>query len=441
MNSRLVQRSLTTLKRVMETKIVESRQRLTKLRKEHGNVPIDQVTIDQLVRGMRGMKALVTETSKLDPFKGITFRGLSIPECQSRLHGKYREPMPESMYWLLLTGDVPTFDQVEELRSDLAARASLPQHTIDLLNTLPKTLHPMAQLSIGVLSLGADSEYMKAYDAGAKKSEYWVSTLEDSLNLVARLPAIAATIYNNVYKDSITHAPDPNLDLSENFGRMLGYTDNNFFELMRLYLTIHCDHEGGNVSSHSTHLVGSALSDVYKSFSAGLNGLAGPLHGLANQECLKWLMDMWKVVGDDATEQGIEVYVKEYLKSGQVVPGYGHAVLRVTDPRFLVQMEFAKKSINDCPLCKIVATCYKVVPRVLKEHGKAQNPYPNVDAHSGALLYYYGLREFEYYTVLFGVSRALGCSASLVWDRALMLPIERPASLTLENLEEFAAKE
>ncbi|CAG9324641.1 unnamed protein product [Blepharisma stoltei] len=434
-------RRISTLKQIMEAKIAESRQRLTKLKKDHGNVPIDQVTIDQVVRGMRGMKALLTETSRLDPFKGITFRGLSIPECQQRLHGKYREPMPESMYWLLLTGEVPTFDQVEELRGELAKRSQIPAHTLDLLNSLPKHMHPMTQLSMGVLSLGAESEFMKAYDAGVKKSEYWISTLEDSLSLVAKLPGMAAIIYNNVYKDGKTCDPSIKYDLSENFGRMLGFSDNNFFELMRLYLTIHCDHEGGNVSSHTTHLVGSALSDVYKAYSAGLNGLAGPLHGLANQECLKWLLELWKVVGDNAEEDSIAVYVKETLKNGKVVPGYGHAVLRVTDPRFLVQMEFAKKSIDDCPLCKIVALCYKVIPRVLKEHGKAQNPYPNVDAHSGALLYYYGLREFEFYTVLFGVSRALGCTASTIWDRALMLPIERPASMTMEGLEEFAAKE
>ena len=264
--------------------------------------------------------------------------------------------------------------------------------------------------------------------------------LDYCIDLVAKIPTIAAIIYRNVYKDGKLEDPCENADLSENYSRMLGWDDYNFFEMMRLNLTIHCDHEGGNVSTHSTHLVGSALADAYKSYSAGLNGLAGPLHGLANQECLRWLQELQEIVGDDPTENSVEVYVRETLKKGKVIPGYGHAVLRNTDPRFIVQLEFANKVIEDSPLCKLVEICYRVVPKVLKELGKVQNPYPNVDAHSGAILYYYGMKEFDFFTVNFGVSRAIGCAANLVWDRALLLPIERPASLTLENLEELGNK-
>merc|ERR1719183_3016498 len=208
-------------------------------------------------------------------------------------------------------------------------------------------------------------------------------------------------------------------------------------ELMRLYQTIHTDHEGGNVSAHTTHLVGSALSDCYLSLSAGLNGLAGPLHGLANQEVLRWLNQFKDRLGDkwaDDTHDDIRQALWDTLNSGQVVPGYGHAVLRKTDPRYTCQREFAQKHMPDDPFFQLVSKICETAPGVLTEHGKVSNPFPNVDAHSGVLLVHYGLTEQDFYTVLFGVSRALGVLASLTWDRTLGLPIERPKSLSTEGL-------
>jgi len=212
---------------------------------------------------------------------------------------------------------------------------------------------------------------------------------------------------------------------------MLGYKDAAFTELVRLYLTLHSDHEGGNVSAHATHLVGSALSDPYLSFSAGMNGLAGPLHGLANQECLSWTVELYNKLGKkDVSNEVLEQAVWDTLNSGQVVPGFGHAVLRKTDPRYTAQREFALKHLPNDPLFKLVSQLYSVVPGVLEKHGKTKNPWPNVDAHSGCLLTHYGMTEENFYTVMFGVSRALGVLASLVWSRALGFPIERPKSVT-----------
>jgi len=225
---------------------------------------------------------------------------------------------------------------------------------------------------------------------------------------------------------------------------MLGFGESNFDDLLRLYLVIHSDHEGGNVSAHATHLVGSALSDPYLSFSAGLNGLAGPLHGLANQEVLLWLYDMKKEVGDNPTKEQVEKYCWDTLNSGQVIPGFGHAVLRKTDPRYICQREFSLKHLPDFPLFKIVSLLYEVVPQVLQKQGKVKNPYPNVDAHSGCILQYYGLTQESFYTVLFGVSRAFGVLSQLVWSRAFGFPLERPKSLDtnwikkhLEELDKF----
>jgi citrate synthase len=203
-------------------------------------------------------------------------------------------------------------------------------------------------------------------------------------------------------------------------------------------MTIHADHEGGNVSAHTTHLVGSALSDPYLCLAAGMNGLAGPLHGLANQEVIKWIFEMREELKTDLPEkEQIAEYVKKTLSEGKVVPGYGHAVLRKTDPRFTAQMEFAQKHMPDDPLIRTVANVYEAVPPVLKSLGKVKNPWPNVDAHSGALLVHYGMEEYEFYTVLFGVSRALGVLASLCWDRALSFPLERPKSITNEQVKSW----
>lgn len=219
---------------------------------------------------------------------------------------------------------------------------------------------------------------------------------------------------------------------------MIRYEDPKFVELMRLYMTIHSDHEGGNVSAHTSHLVGSALSDPYLSFSAALNGLAGPLHGLANQEVLVWLTQLVEDLGSiEVSDEELRTFIWNSLKGGRVVPGYGHAVLRKTDPRYTCQREFALKHLPDDKLFKLVGQIYKLVPDILLEQGKAKNPWPNVDAHSGVLLQYYGMTEMNYYTVLFGVSRALGCFSQMIWSRAVGLPLERPKSMSTEGLKKF----
>merc|ERR1719183_715262 len=217
---------------------------------------------------------------------------------------------------------------------------------------------------------------------------------------------------------------------------MLGINnDEKFNEVTRLYLMLHADHEGGNVSAHTTHLVGSALSDPFYSWAAGLCGLAGPLHGLANQECLAWLLEVQKdLQGKEITKELLSDYAEKTLKSGKVIPGFGHAVLRKPDPRYMLEREFALKNCPNDPLFKLVDACFHAIPPVLEKTGKIKNPWPNVDAHSGQLMYYYGLKEQNYYTVVFAVSRALGVMAQYVWSRAIGLPIERPKSVPLDVL-------
>ncbi|KIY43033.1 citrate synthase [Fistulina hepatica ATCC 64428] len=413
------------------------------VRSEHGQKAFGPVIVDQLYGGMRGLPALIWDGSVLDAEEGIRFRDRTIPEIQEALPSAPggTEPLPEGLFWLLLTGEIPTNEQVTQLSKLFAQHSALPEFVEKLIDTCPTTLHPMSQFSLAVTALNHDSAFAKAYHEGIHKRDYWDPTFDDAINLIAKLPAIAGRIYNNVYRNrKATPAIDASKDYAWNLSHLLGFSDNEAFnELMRLYITIHSDHEGGNVSAHTGKLVGSALSDPFLAFAASLNGLAGPLHGLANQEVLVWVTKMQESIGADASDDAVREYVWSTLKGGKVVPGYGHAVLRKTDPRYVAQREFALKHMPNDKLFKLVSQLYTIVPKVLLEAGKAKNPWPNVDAHSGVLLTYYGLTEMNYYTVLFGVSRAFGVAAQLIWDRALGAPLERPKSYSTAAIAKMFA--
>lgn len=410
--------------------------------KEHGDKVIDEVTISQAYGGMRDIKSMIWETSLLDASEGIQFRGYSIPALREKLpKGRGKEPLPEGIFWLMMTGDIPTEEEALWLANEWERRGEVPDYVFKTIETLPADVHAMTQFSIAIMAMQPESIFARRYDEGMNKSDYWDVAYEDSMNLIARLPRIAAYIYRRKYHAGEHIAPNTRLDWGANFAHMLGFEDPDFKNLMRLYLTIHADHEGGNASAHTCHLVGSTLSDPYLSFSASMNALAGPLHGLANQEVIKWIFDIVEQLGTTKpTDAQLEQYVKDTLAAGKVVPGYGHAVLRQPDPRFMAQKAFAEEYIKDDDIVNIVWQVFRVVPPLLQSLGKIKNPWPNVDAHSGALLVHYGMKEYGYYTVLFGVSRALGVLAQLCWSRAMGFPLERPKSLTTDWVKDFLLK-
>ena len=431
---------MATIKERFKLKADELSEEIKEILKEHGNKKIGEVVLSQIYQGMRGITGLVSETSLLDAQEGIRFRGFTIPELQKKLPKAVNgnEPLPEGLFYLMLMGELPAENDVNDITNAWQRRSHVPNHVFDTIDSLPKSSHPMTQFVVAIMALQTESTFVRKYGEGLNKKDYWEAVYDDAMNLIARLPRVAAYIYRRKYKDEKHIQPDGLLDWSGNFAHMLGFEDDSFKELMRLYMTIHADHEGGNVSAHTTHLVGSALSDPYLSLAAGMNGLAGPLHGLANQEVIKWIYEMREELGVELPSKAqIEKYVKKTLKEGKVVPGYGHAVLRKTDPRFSAQMEFGKKHMPNDPLVNTVWRVYEVVPGILKSLGKVKNPWPNVDAHSGALLVHYGLVEYEFYTVLFGVSRSLGVLANLCWDRALGLPLERPKSVTTTLVKDW----
>lgn len=433
---------MSSMKEVLKKKIEEHRPRITNLLKQHADVKLGDVTIGQAIGGARGVRCLVTDISYLDPYEGIRFRGKTIPETIEALPKVPGSDYPyvEGFFFMLMTGEVPTMEQTLEVVEEFKKNRDLPVYVMDLMKSMPRDTHPMTMFSAGILAMQRESIFAKRYQEGMSKMDYWEPMFEDVMSLLPKLPTLAAYIYRMKYKGDVHIPADPSLDMGGNFAHMMGIPA-PYDDVARMYFLLHSDHESGNVSAHTTHLVASALSDAYYALSAGINGLAGPLHGLANQEVLRWTMGfMDKLGGEEPTEDNVREALWDTLNSGQVIPGYGHAVLRKTDPRYTSQREFCLNHLPDYPLFKVISMIYKVAPDVLREQGKAKNPWPNVDAQSGVIQWYYGLTEWDFYTVLFGVGRAIGVLTNITWDRALGFPIERPKSLTTAMLEEAANK-
>jgi citrate synthase len=418
-----------TLKEKLASKIPKLRKERTAILKEHGDLTISQVSVAQAFGGMRGVKGMICDTSVVEPDKGLIIRGKPIMNLKDRL--------PEEIFWLLITGELPDADELKGFQKEMKDAGEVPAYIWKVIKAMPKSSHPMAMLDTAILAMENESVFRKRYDEGMPKTDYWEPALEDAIKILGTIHTIAAGVYRIKYKKGDLIEPSKKLDWGADYANMLGLPKKNgeTAEMMRLYLTLHSDHEGGNVSANTCHTVGSALSDPYYAVSAGLNGLAGPLHGLANQECLNWILETMKKFDGVPTEKQIEDYAWETLNAGKVIPGYGHAVLRVTDPRFSAFNAFGKKYLKDDPVFRTVDLVFKVVPKVLKKQGKAANPWPNVDAGSGALLYNYGLKEFEYYTVLFSVSRAMGMLSQLVLNRAVGTAITRPKSVSTKWIQ------
>ncbi len=411
------------LQSTLAKRIPQWREEIRDVVQKLGGKSLGECTVAQAYGGMRGLKCMVCDTSEVPPDRGLLVRDIPIGDLTGKL--------PEDIFYLLCTGDLPDSRSRKALQEDLNARSRVPAYVWKVLEAMPKNSHPMCMLDTGVLVMQKESKFVQSYNEGMPKTDYWKPTLEDSLDLLAKLPALAAGVYRMRFNKGKRIGPKKDLDWGGNFAHMLGLKDpkGEFADCMRLYLVLHCDHEGGNVSAHTCHTVGSALSDAYYAVSAGLNGLAGPLHGLANQECLNWILQLRKKFGGVPSDADLEKFAWDTLNSGKVIPGYGHAVLRVTDPRFTAFREFGLKHFPDDPIMQLVDKVFRIVPEVLKQHGKAKNPWPNVDAGSGALLYHYGIKEFSYYTVLFSISRAMGMCSQLIVNRAIGTPIERPKSI------------
>jgi len=390
----------------------------------HGDRVISEVTVAQAFGGMRDVRALVCDTSAVDPERGLVIRGLPVRELLDRF--------PEDVFFLLLIGRLPAEEEARAVRAEIAAQPRVPEVAWRAVEAMPPDSNPMSMLSAGLLTLEHESVLARRVAEGAPKRDHWQATLDDALRLLGSLPTLAAGVYRIRYHRGPRLAHDPALDWAANFCMMTGHRDDTFSAAMRLAAVLQCDHEGGNVCAYTCHTVGSVLSNPYLAVSAGFNGLAGPLHGRSAQESTQWVLDAISRYGGVPTTAQVEEYTWETLKAGRVVPGHGHAVLRGVDPRFTAMVEFGRTHYAGDPVLATVDRMSRVVPEVLKQHGKAKNPHPNVDFGMGTAWHHFGITELDYYTVPFAISLAMGMLAQLVINRALGTPINRPRSVTTE---------
>jgi citrate synthase len=380
-----------------------------------------QITKDQLETGLRGYPCGYCTTSHVDPVKGLYYSDVPVSSLTNHT--------PEQVIYLLYHGKEGTTKDVETFFSELKKRATLSKETIDSIQKLPKKGHPMKLFSSALLLVGMLEG----------KSNY----KEDCLDVIAKLPHIAAVVINYHAGWGQTLNPDPSLGYMASFAEMLkvpNVSSDRLVEAFTLFNILHYDHGGGNLSAFVGKAVASGLEDMYGSLCSAMCALAGPRHGKANQDCLEFTQSMLEEVGKNATEQEVENAIRKRLESGKLVFGFGHAVLRVEDPRATVQYDYVMKRYPDHPLVKMSLLLRKVGPKVLKENPKISNPYPNVDAISGSLLTAVGFGHPNYYTVLFGLARCVGIAIQILYERQEArggkgTPIVRPKYLYKKRIE------
>ncbi len=417
------------LKQTLNKNIPKWRKEHQQLLAQNADKTVSKITLAQLFKGLRGVNAIHCDTSFVDPDKGLFIRNiplLDLIKCSA-----------EEIFFLLCTGERPTKEANQELQNTLQSRSNVPQYVWNVLDSLPQDTHPMTMLSIAVLAMRRESVFDKRYMNGIQREEHWEATLEDALTLLGRLPVLAAGIYRRYIIHEPMPAPRQDLGFSDNFAYLLGVGkySGTFGEFIRQFVIVHSDHEGANASVLTSRIVNSSLSDLFYCLSGAMNCLAGPLHGLANQESVKFSFRILEEFMGVPTDDDLEAYVWETLQSGKVIPGFGHAVLRNQDPRYQAMYNLANQICADDQLFAIAEKLSRIVPPLLIKQGKAKNPYPNIDGISGTLLYYFGVRDLRFYTVMFSVAQTLGICAQLILNRAIFSPIFRPKSVTTQWLQ------
>lgn len=364
---------------------------------------------------MRGVPVGTCRTSFVTPTEGVHYCGYPISELGGM--------EPEDVIYLLFNKELPSEEQSKNFKADLASRTALPDGTRAVLASLPKDGHPMDWLSVGIHTLGM-----------LDGRDDW---MEDSLNLIARMPRLLGLIFR--YREGReSNIPEDNSDLSltERFINTVqidGVDKEKMKRVLNAYLVLHLDHGGGNLSTFTGKAVASGHASFYAAIASAMNALSGPLHGRANQSCLEFVL---KVGTSDPGE--VENFIREELAAKRPVFGFGHAVLRAEDPRATYQFALGEEICPDDENFKIIRTLRDVAPRVLSENEKISNPNANVDIASGTLLHHVGLTDPEYYTTFFGWARVAGIGAQIVDERTKMrdgkgVPIYRPKYIAEEQ--------
>ncbi|MCB0275781.1 MAG: citrate (Si)-synthase [Calditrichaeota bacterium] len=420
---------MASLKETLAEKIPVWRRETASLIRNHGQRVISEVTLEQIFKGLRGVLAIPCDTSYVDPEKGLLIRGVPVLDLIDR--------SPEEVFFLLCTGEFPDGAALRDLQADINRRAKVPYYVWNTIHSMPDDTHPMVLLSLSMLAMQRESVFVKRYNEGMRREDHWEATLEDALDIIARLPVVAAGIYRLKILKEPRISPMANKSWVENLSRMLGVRDDegHFRRFLNRFAIAHSDHEGANASVLTSRLADSTLCNLYYSLSAAMNCLSGPLHGLANQEMVKFVKQILSEFGRVPSDEQLSDYVWAHISSRKVVPGFGHAVLRQADPRFLAMQEIGREVAMEEPVYQVVERLSEVVPPLLIRQGKAKNPYANIDGISGAMLYHFGIRSLNFYTVMFSTAQSLGICAQLIINRALFGAIIRPRSVTTDWLK------
>jgi len=174
------------------------RERVQRLVKNYGPYKVSEVTVEQIYSGIRGVEINVSDISYIDPQEGIRIRGYTIPELLEKLPkaNNYNFPLAGGIFYLLMVDEIPTYEEAMEVEAEWKRRSRVPIYVYDLIKAMPACAHPMTMFSQSILALNCESIFAERYSDGMQKSEYWKATLEDSFNLIAKLPNIAGYIYN-----------------------------------------------------------------------------------------------------------------------------------------------------------------------------------------------------------------------------------------------------
>ncbi len=359
-------------------------------------------TNENLETGLRGYPVGYCNSSFADPQLGLHYVGRPVSQM-----GSWR---PEEVIYLLLNKTKGSKAEVAEFSRELAVMGTCSPELVASIEALPRKGHPMKLLSAALLLLGVDRLGMD------EESDY----RRDALNVIAKMPHLVATVINHHAGWGKTWTPDPELGYMENFTAMVNVPDKNDELLLKtfsLFNILHYDHGGGNLSAFVGKAVASGMEDMYGSLAASMCALAGPRHGKANQDCLEFVRDVLKEVGNHPKAGDVGKLIRQRLDSKQLVYGFGHAVLRVEDPRASLFYDFAEANFSDDPLVRIARALRTEGVFELKKEAKIANPYPNIDAISGTVLAASGFDYPEYFTVLFGLARAIGIAIQIIYER------------------------
>ncbi|CAK9810720.1 Probable citrate synthase, mitochondrial [Anthophora quadrimaculata] len=427
----------TNLKEALCEKIPVHYDLLRNFRQQHGSSVVSHITVDNIYKGLNGVNTMVRETSEIDPKYGIKYRGLTIPEVVTLLPREGKSPSAESVFWLLLTGDIPTREQTASLIADWSIRRqkkkdwwSGPGGGIvgSVLQSLPKTISPLGRLSVALTVFDSGKHMKKALENGALTHTHWEYTYEDSMEFLATLPAIVGLVakdegLKNVKEEEgdwvqfLSECLYNSFDISENHRKML-------MDFLRLYVVLNADEDGGIPGIHVTEILGASQLNINQALAAGVLAYVDEPKSGTMSQYMEFQTKAQSLFGQEPKEERLMNYVATLIKQDKLI---GYTDSEYCDPRYTAILNYAREYLPNDTNVKLSQTVTQIVTTIIKA-AKGKNIFPEQNAIAAPILQFYGLRDMKFNQVLLCMSRALGAVASIIWTRAVNVPVEHPAS-------------